>query len=119
MLLGKVWKSLKFNMGYYTNPVYIWKLFLKKRELMDVFNITEEETITFAEEATNQKVNSFEEAVFYLTRSNIEIEIDFPSYNYELNEDDGYSEIVGVDEEDMIKIWGYENGGYAAMFKIL
>ena len=121
ILTSKVWKRLKYNLGYNLTETNIWKYIKEDYRLLEALEISTEKIINLANSYSkflDYKIDDFYEALDFLIKEKIEIELEEKDYNYiTLN----YMEYINKENlkyGDPYNLFSYENEAYAAMLNI-
>ena len=118
LLLCKVWKDRKINLGYYTTNTNIWSCLEKDIRIMEVAGLDKKSIITKANQLSDSLIDNFCEAIQFLDKENIVYE-DKKDCHYMIYHRDGSVEQKGNYEDEEQKVWVYDNGRYAAMLPII
>jgi hypothetical protein len=122
LLISKVWKKLKINLGYYTTMVNIWKSTTKIEGLLEALDLDQEKIIKLASDYSSyysSDINNFQEAIEYLTKENIEYELKEEDFNYISVNYEEYINKENFKSNDPSNLFSYENGAYASMLNIM
>ena len=121
ILTAKVWKNLKYNLGYYLTSINVWKHIIEDHRLLEALEINSQDIIQLANNHGKFLDVEFEDlytALDFLYREKIEIELEESDYNYiTLN----YMEYINKENfktTDPYNLFSYENEAYAAMLNI-
>lgn len=117
LLISKVWRSLKINLGYYTTMVNIWHCISKIDGLMKVLNLDEEKVIEIAKRY-QPNIIDFQDAISILKKENHEYELEEEDFNYITTNTDEYINKENFILDDPYNLFSYENGALASMLNI-
>ena len=121
LLLCKIWNKLKINLGYYTTTVNIWKCLANIEGLLEALDLDQGKIIDLAKSYSTyytSEIETFEEAINYLTKENIEYELREEDYNYITFNYEEYINKENFKASDPYNLFSYENGAFASMLNI-
>lgn len=120
ILICKIWKELKINLGYYTTETNIWKCVKCDPRLYDIFKLSDQKVINLAKKYTpeNIRIESFNHALQVLEKENIAFEIDEEDMNYYTKNSQNYINKEHVHKSDPFSLFAYNNGGLASILPI-
>lgn len=121
ILLCKVWRELKINLGYYTTETNIWKCVKCDPRLYDVFRMDEQKVIELAKKYTNEQSTfvDFNTALDILQKEKIAFEIDEDDMNYYTKNTQNYINKEHVFRAEPYSLLAYDNGGLASILPIV
>lgn len=122
LLISKIWKNLKINLGYYTTMVNVWQSILNNDKIKEVLNLTDEKIIELANKYITKfenKISTFKEAIDYLQKENIEYELNEDDFNYITTNYEEYINKEYFIDSDPYNLFSYEKGAFASMLNII
>lgn len=120
ILICKVWKEIKINLGYYTTETNIWRCVKCDPRLYDIFKLDDQKVIDLAKKYTpeNIRIESFNHALEVLEKEKIAFEIDEEDMNYYTKNSQNYINKEHVNMHDPYSLFSYDNGGLASILPI-
>tara|TARA_R110000824_G_scaffold364999_1_gene553486 strand:+ start:68 stop:967 length:900 start_codon:yes stop_codon:yes gene_type:complete len=122
ILICKVWRHLKINLGYYTTETNIWKCVKCDKRLYDVFKLDDQKIIELAKkyssESESVKINDFHQALDVLEKEKIAFELEPEDLNYYTKNSQNYINKDHVFMEDPYSLLSYSNGGLASILPV-
>lgn len=121
ILTSKVWDKIKYNLGYDTTNINIWKKIEEDYRLLEALELSSEEIILTANKYSNFfdiEIQDLYEALDYLYRNKIEIELKEDDYNYITINYMEYINKENFKSSNPYNLFSYENQAYASMLNI-
>ena len=122
LLINKIWKKLKINLGYYITMVDIWNCILNDNRIKEALNLNNDKIINLAKNYLphlQNDISDINQAIEILKKENIEYELDEDDFNYITINFEEYINKEHFIDSDPYNLFSYENGAFASMLNLV